>query len=71
MQSMYQLWMLGALDNTGALTGLGRAMADFPLEPSLSKMLIVSAQMDCSEEILVRIRLCTCIVLVSYPYVGT
>ena len=27
-------------------------MAEFPLEPSLSKMLIVSAELGCSEEIL-------------------
>ena len=67
MQWMYQLWMLGALDNTGSLTGLGRAMADFPLEPSLSKMLIVSAQMDCSEEILVRTRLRALYVSHSVP----
>lgn len=28
---MYQLWILGALDNTGALTQLGRGMVEFPL----------------------------------------
>ncbi len=53
MNSMYQLWVLGAIDNTGSLTPLGRNMVEFPLDPALSKMLIVSVQMDCSAEILV------------------
>uniref|UniRef100_A0A7E4VF39 RNA helicase n=1 Tax=Panagrellus redivivus TaxID=6233 RepID=A0A7E4VF39_PANRE len=52
MNSMYTLWTLGALDNAGNLTDMGRQMADFPLDPSLSKMLIVAAEMGCSEEIL-------------------
>jgi len=26
LNSMYQLWILGALDNTGAITGLGKKM---------------------------------------------
>ncbi len=50
--SMYQLWVLGALDNTGALTLLGRKMVEFPLDPSLSKMLIVAEDLRCSSEIL-------------------
>jgi len=52
MNSMYQLWVLGALDNTGSLTTLGRNMIEYPLDPSLSKMLIVSVEMECSAEIL-------------------
>uniref|UniRef100_A0A915K744 RNA helicase n=1 Tax=Romanomermis culicivorax TaxID=13658 RepID=A0A915K744_ROMCU len=52
LNSMYQLWTLGALDNTGQLTDLGRKMAEFPLDPTLAKMLIVSCDMQCSEEIL-------------------
>lgn len=50
---MYQLWVLGALDNTGSLTKLGRKMVEFPLDPALSKMLNVSVDMGCSAEILV------------------
>ena len=53
MNSMYQLWVLGALDNTGTLTKLGRNMVEYPLDPALSKMLIVSTEMSCSAEILV------------------
>ena len=50
---MYQLWILGSLDNTGALTPLGRNTVEFPLDPALSKMLIVSTEMDCGQEMLV------------------
>jgi hypothetical protein len=50
---MYQLWILGALDNTGELTSLGRRMVEFPLDPSLSKMLITSEELGCTAEILV------------------
>ncbi|CAL8352741.1 unnamed protein product [Merluccius merluccius] len=53
LNSMYQLWILGALDNTGALTPTGRLMVEFPLDPALSKMLIVSCDMGCSADILI------------------
>ncbi|XP_023646619.1 pre-mRNA-splicing factor ATP-dependent RNA helicase PRP16 [Paramormyrops kingsleyae] len=53
LNSMYQLWILGALDNTGALTPTGRLMVEFPLDPALSKMLIVSCDMGCSLDILI------------------
>jgi len=46
------LHALGALDDEGLLTRLGRKMAEFPLEPSLSKMLILSVDLGCSKEIL-------------------
>jgi pre-mRNA-splicing factor ATP-dependent RNA helicase DHX38/PRP16 len=52
INSMYQLWILGALDNTGNLTDMGRKMVEFPLDPPLSKMLILSNEYKCSEEIL-------------------
>lgn len=53
MNSMYQLWILGALDNVGNLTPLGRSMVEFPLDPAMSKMLLVSTEMKCSAEILI------------------
>ncbi|SCV73120.1 BQ2448_7045 [Microbotryum intermedium] len=52
LNSMYQLWVLGALDNTGELTSLGRKMANFPMDPALAKMLIVSVERHCSAEVL-------------------
>lgn len=51
--SLYQLWILGALDNTGGLTALGRKMVEFPLDPPLAKMLIFSEKLECSAEVLV------------------
>ncbi len=53
MNSMYQLWILGALDNTGGLTNLGRQMVEFPLDPALSKMVIVACEMGCSAEMII------------------
>ena len=52
LNSMYQLWILGALDNTGNLTEMGRKMVEFPLDPPLSKMLIQSERFGCSQEML-------------------
>ncbi len=52
LNSMYQLWVLGALDNVGDLTPQGKQMSVFPMEPSLSKMLIVSVEYKCSAEML-------------------
>jgi ATP-dependent RNA helicase DHX8/PRP22 len=52
LESMETLYALSALDEEGLLTRLGRQMADFPMDPSLAKMLIASDQLECSEEIL-------------------
>ncbi|KDO35777.1 hypothetical protein SPRG_00517 [Saprolegnia parasitica CBS 223.65] len=51
--SMYQLWVLGALDNTGELTEMGKKMVTFPLDPPLAKMLLFSAELGCSDEVLI------------------
>ena len=52
VNALESLHALGALDEEGLLTRLGRKMAEFPLEPNLSKMLILSVDLGCSEEIL-------------------
>ncbi|KAF8151992.1 putative PRP16-RNA-dependent ATPase [Mycena galopus ATCC 62051] len=52
LNSMYQLWVLGALDNVGDLTPVGRKMNEFPMEPSMAKMLIASVDYKCSAEML-------------------
>lgn len=52
INSMYQLWVLGALDNIGNLTPVGRKMSEFPMEPSMAKMLIASVELKCSSEML-------------------
>jgi pre-mRNA-splicing factor ATP-dependent RNA helicase DHX15/PRP43 len=43
---------LAAVDDDGNLTALGNIMAEFPLDPQLSKMLIISPEFKCSSEIL-------------------
>lgn len=50
--AMEKLYSLGALDEEGLLTRLGRMMSQFPLDPMLSKMLLASVDLGCSEEIL-------------------
>ncbi|EEF29704.1 probable pre-mRNA-splicing factor ATP-dependent RNA helicase DEAH5 [Ricinus communis] len=52
ISAMQQLYGLGALDYEGLLTKTGRLMAEFPLEPPLSKMLLASIDLGCSDEIL-------------------
>ncbi|CAJ1850627.1 unnamed protein product [Sphenostylis stenocarpa] len=52
VSAMAQLYSLGALDKEGMLTKLGRKMAEFPLDPPLSKMLLASVDLGCSDEIL-------------------
>jgi len=50
--ALEMLYALSALDEEGLLTRLGRKMAEFPLEPQLSKILIASVDLGCAEEIL-------------------
>lgn len=52
MRALELLNYLGALDNDGELTELGSLMAEFPLDPQLSKMLIASTDFNCSNEVL-------------------
>ncbi|KAH4807348.1 hypothetical protein HBH61_133780 [Parastagonospora nodorum] len=52
LTALEELYQLGALDDEGLLTRLGRQMADFPMDPSLSKSLIKSVDLQCSDEIL-------------------
>ncbi|XP_014521701.1 probable pre-mRNA-splicing factor ATP-dependent RNA helicase DEAH5 isoform X2 [Vigna radiata var. radiata] len=52
VSAMEQLYSLGALDEEGLLTKLGKKMAEFPLDPPLSKMLLASVDLGCSDEIL-------------------
>lgn len=50
--SMFDLWALGALDNLGELTEIGRKMSAYPMDPSLAKLLIMAEQYGCSEEMI-------------------
>lgn len=52
--SQYELWSIGALDNFGNLTNLGRKMSQFPIDPMLSKLIIISnnKKFRCSVEVI-------------------
>lgn len=50
--SLDQLWVLGALSDDGALTQMGAAMVEFPLDPPLAKMLLSASVLGCTEEVL-------------------
>lgn len=52
MRALELLHYLAALDDEGGLTPLGEIMAGFPLDPQLAKMLIVSPEFACSNEML-------------------
>ncbi|GJS42036.1 pre-mRNA-splicing factor ATP-dependent RNA helicase DEAH7 [Tanacetum coccineum] len=63
LNSMYQLWVLGALNNVGSLTPLGWKMVEFPLDPPLAKMLLMGEQLECMNEVL------TIVSMLSVPFV--
>ena len=50
--AMEQLYALGALDDEGLLTKVGRKMAEFPLEPPQAKMLLTAVDLGCVDEII-------------------
>ena len=52
MRALQLLSDLKALDDDGELTQIGSIMAEFPLEPQLSKVLLNSPTYRCSNEIL-------------------
>ncbi|KAG2496372.1 hypothetical protein HYH03_005601 [Edaphochlamys debaryana] len=51
LRALEQLYALGALNDKGELTKLGRRMAEFPLDPMLAKTLIASETYKVSEQI--------------------
>jgi pre-mRNA-splicing factor ATP-dependent RNA helicase DHX38/PRP16 len=61
--SLYDLWAIGALNNFGQLTDLGKWMAIFPMEPTLAKTIILSCrpEFSCSEDIV------TIVAMLSVP----
>ncbi|KAJ7625334.1 P-loop containing nucleoside triphosphate hydrolase protein [Mycena polygramma] len=61
MRALELLNYLDALDDDGNLTPLGVIMAEFPLDPQLSKTLILSPKFKCSNEIL------TIAAMLSFP----
>eukprot|EP00916_Digyalum_oweni_P009002 GHVL01015151.1.p1 GENE.GHVL01015151.1~~GHVL01015151.1.p1 ORF type:complete len:817 (-),score=152.08 GHVL01015151.1:1042-3468(-) len=52
INALEALYELNALDDEGLVTKLGRKMAEFPLEPNMSKMLLTSVDLRCSDEVI-------------------
>lgn len=52
MRALEMLNYLGALDDEGEVTKLGKLMAEFPVEPEMAKMILASPDYNCSNEIL-------------------
>lgn len=57
--SLESLYYLGALDDNGYLTKLGKKMSNFPMEPNLSKILLTSINFNCTDDI------CTIVSMIS------
>ncbi|KAG8085451.1 hypothetical protein GUJ93_ZPchr0010g8750 [Zizania palustris] len=52
IRALEELFALGALNSRGELTKTGRRMAEFPLDPMLSKAIVASEMYGCSEEVI-------------------
>eukprot|EP01102_Stenamoeba_stenopodia_P013557 TRINITY_DN4417_c0_g2_i2.p1 TRINITY_DN4417_c0_g2~~TRINITY_DN4417_c0_g2_i2.p1 ORF type:complete len:710 (+),score=185.78 TRINITY_DN4417_c0_g2_i2:150-2279(+) len=52
MRALELLNYLGALDDEGNLTDLGSKMAEFPLDPQLSKAILTASRFKCTNEII-------------------
>ena len=59
LNSMYQLWLLEALDDGGNLTPMGKAMGQFPLDPALSRMVLMGDALGCVMEMVVIVSMLT------------
>jgi pre-mRNA-splicing factor ATP-dependent RNA helicase DHX16 len=52
IRALEQLYALGALNDKGELTKMGRRMAEIPADPPLAKMLLASERYNCATHIL-------------------
>lgn len=52
VRAVEQLYALGALNNAGELTKVGRQMAEFPTDPMLAKAIIAADKHGCVSEVL-------------------
>ena len=52
MRALELLNYIGALDDEGVMTQLGHKMSEMPLDPQLAKMLLISPDYSCSNEML-------------------
>ena len=52
IQALESLYALGALNDKGELTKIGRQMAEFPTDPMLAKAILAADKYGCVEEVL-------------------
>ena len=52
IRALEQLYALGALNDRGELTKIGRQMAEFPTDPMLAKSILAADKHGCVEEVL-------------------
>jgi len=52
IRALEQLYALGSLNNDGDLTKLGRRMAEFPVDPCMSKSIILAENYKCIDQVL-------------------
>ncbi|KAH9708330.1 putative pre-mRNA-splicing factor ATP-dependent RNA helicase DEAH4 [Citrus sinensis] len=50
--ALKQLYLIDAIDENGSITSIGRTMAELPLEPSLSRMLMEANEYGCLSQAL-------------------
>ena len=53
MNSLYELWILGAIDENEQITQLGKDIVEYPLDPAMAKMIITSIKYHCVREIVI------------------
>lgn len=70
MRALEVLNYLGALDDEGNLTKLGEMMSELPLDPQMSKMLIVSPEFNCSNEILTITAMLSGLFVFFFPFLS-
>ena len=57
LSALKQLYLLGAIDNQGAITNEGTRMTYFPLPPNLARVLVAAIGHDCLEEVVTLVSL--------------
>ncbi|KAG0235515.1 putative ATP-dependent RNA helicase dhr2 [Actinomortierella wolfii] len=67
LKSMEQLYALGAIDDKGDLTEMGKKMAAFPVDPPYAKVLLQSEAMECTKEAIEIIALLSVDTIFTFP----
>lgn len=57
IRALEELYALAALNDSGELTKTGRRMAEFPVDPMMSKAILASEKWGCSEQVYYRLSL--------------